>query len=664
MALYWLKAPCADVMKLAFVIYTLSPWSGLARDCARIANHAITNGHDVTVFVARVQDQGADQLPKFAQLKNLQSGGFSNHARMRSFGAQALAQIQSEVFDVSLSFNRLPGFDFYYCADASFVRRARQRHSFAYRITPRYRQLAAAEQAVFGMQATSTVLFVSDALHRQYREQYAVADARSTVLPPFVDPNRSSEVAALPDAAIARATLELPAEGFVVLSVGSGFNTKGVDRSIRAVAALPDELKARVNLIVVGSGKEFALLRLAESLGVKNRVRFVGPADNVPLYMKAADLLLHPARNEASGTVLVEAMQSGLAILCSGICGYAPLVDEAKCGEVLPEPFDQRELDQILVSTLRGLGSSNSGENGQKKALALERVSMPDIVLRLLESPPNINAGDCYLADDLRRGFPELRDFDSAMRLDGEIYRQALGRYTFKIEGAQRNFFVKHHVGVGWGEIFKNLVSLKLPVFGAQAEWQGAHRLRSLGVDTLDAAGFGRKGTNPARQQSFFISRELPASTSLDLLPALVSNQAGDRQTGSDKVVLRERRVLIKRVAQIVRRMHRDGINHRDLYLCHFWLQNGDKPLNQKRLFLIDLHRMQFRSRVPLRWRVKDLGGLYYSASDCGLRKTDLLRFVKDYTGEPLRTSLVRDVALWSAVKIRATRMTKAGKEG
>ena len=630
----------------------------------RIANHAVANGHDIMVFVARVQDQGADQLPKISQLQILQPSGVSNHARMQNFGAQALAQIQSGVFDAALSFNHLPGFNFYFCADASFVCRARVRHSFAYRLISRYRRIAEAERAVFGMQATSTVFFISYALYQQYREQYALADARSVVLPPFLDPDRSSEVAALPDVAIARATLELPAEGFLVLSVGSGFNTKGVDRSIRAVAALPDGLKAQVNLIVVGSGKDTAFVRLANSLGVKNRVRFVGPAHNVPLYMKAADLLLHPARNEASGTVLVEAMQSGLPILCSGICGYAPLVDEAKSGVVLPEPFDQRELDQILISALRGLGSSNSGENGQKKAFALERVSMPDIVLRLLENPPNISPRDCYLADDLKREFPELRDFDSAMRLDGEIYRQALGRHTFRIEGAQKNFFVKHHVGVGWGEIFKNLVSLKLPVLGAQAEWQGAHRLRSLGVNTLDAVGFGRKGVNPARQQSFFISRELPASTSLDLLPALVNYQAGDWQRRSVKLVLHERRVLIKRVAQIVRRMHRGGINHRDLYLCHFWLESGEKPLNQKRLFLIDLHRMQFRSRVPLRWRVKDLGGLYYSASNCGLRKADLFRFVKDYTGEPLRTSLVRDAALWSAVEHRATRMTKAGKEG
>ena len=652
-------ALCADRMKLAFVIYTLSPWSGLARDCARIVNHAITNGHNVTVFVARAQDQGADQLPKFAQLRMLQPRGFSNHTRMRNFGAQVLAQIQSEVFDASLSFNCLSGFSFYFCADASLVCRAQVRHSFVYRFTSRYRRSAEAERAVFGMQATSNLFFISDALRQQYREQYAVADARSIVLPPFVDPNRSSEVAALPDVASARATLELPAEGFVVLSVGSAFNTKGVDRSIRAVAALPDELKARVNLIVLGSGKEFALVRLAKSLGVKNRVRFVGPADNVPLYMKAADLLLHPARNEASGTVLVEAMQSGLAILCSGICGYAPLVDEAKCGVVLPEPFDQRELDQVLVSALRGLGSSNSADNGRKKALALERVSMPGIVLRLLENPPNINAGDCYLADDLKREFPELRDFDSAMRLDGEIYRQALGRHTFKIEGSKKNFFVKQHTGVGWGEILKNLISLKLPVLGAQAEWQGAHRLRSLGIDSLDAVGFGRQGGNPAQQRSFFISRELPSSISLDLLPALVNYQ-----TGTDKLALRERRVLIKRVAQIVRRLHRSGANHRDLYLCHFWLEDSDKALNERRLFLIDLHRMQFRHQVPMRWRVKDLGGLYYSAADCGLSKTDLFRFIREYSGGSLRTSLVQESAMWLAVTHRADRMIRAGKQG
>ncbi|HAY44965.1 MAG TPA: lipopolysaccharide core heptose(I) kinase RfaP [Gammaproteobacteria bacterium] len=654
-------------MRLAFAIYTLSPWSGLAKDCARIAKCAVDRGDQVTVFVTRIVDEALDMLPNDIEVQQLSAPGLSNHARMKHFGAESIERVHSGLFDASISFNRLPGFMFYYCADASFVLRARSRHSRLYRLTSRYRRSTSAERAVFGLTSTCVVFFVSEVLRQQYREVYALADARSVVLPPFISPDRSAILAGLPGVPEARDMLKISIDRLVVLSVGSSFMTKGVDRSIRAIAALPASLKERVMLVVVGSGTEQPLISLAKDLGLPvgsnndatAMIRFVGPSKKVPLYMKAANLLLHPARNEASGTVLVEAMQSGLPVLCSGVCGYAPLVRKVNAGVVLNEPFQQKELNKILAVTLGDLHSSSWGRNGARQIADIEARSMPEIVLNTVQELPRIESTDCYLGEQLKRELPGISDFDSVMNLDGQTFRRALGRHTFKVEGKQKNFFVKTHTGVGWAEICKNLVSLKLPVLGAKPEWQGAHRLRSIGIDTLEAVGFGQSGLNPATRKSFIISDELPESRSLEAWPPLVRYVAC-----SDKQTMLERRKIIRRVANIVRRLHAAGINHRDLYLCHFWLEEGPAELNKKRLFLIDLHRIQIRRQVPFRWLVKDLGGLYYSAADCGLSRTDILRFVCEYSNQPSRQAITKNYKLWRSVIRRADRMIGAAKQG
>ena len=126
------------------------------------------------------------------------------------------------------------------------------------------------------------------------------------------------------------------------------------------------------------------------------------------------------------------------------------------------------------------------------------------------------------------------------------------------------------------------------------------------------------------------------------------------------------RRVLLKRallgqVADIARRMHGAGMNHRDFYLCHFLVRDRDcrrwSGEDALSLVLIDLHRVQRRERVPERWLVKDLGGLLFSALDAGLTRRDLFRFVEAYEGKPWRESLSEKGVFWRKVWRNAVRL-------
>ena len=224
--------------------------------------------------------------------------------------------------------------------------------------------------------------------------------------------------------------------------------------------------------------------------------------------------------------------------------------------------------------------------------------------------------------------------FDVVPGLEGRVIRDKEGRQTLKFELGGKTYYRKLHTGVGWREILKNFSQAKLPVIGARNEWLAINRLSALGLDTLTPVAYGKKGLNPARQKSFLITEELR-----DTLSLAVHTETWPLQPPAPA----QRRALIVKVARIARSLHQAGINHRDLYICHFLLDQskaaGLDPLNP-RLFLVDLHRAQIRQRVPRRWRVKDLASIYFSSLDIGLTRRDVLRFLRVYFDQPLRLTL------------------------
>jgi heptose I phosphotransferase len=226
--------------------------------------------------------------------------------------------------------------------------------------------------------------------------------------------------------------------------------------------------------------------------------------------------------------------------------------------------------------------------------------------------------------------------FAAADALQGEVLRALEGRRTLRTEIAGRGYYAKIHHGIGWREIFKNLLSGRLPVLGAGNEWRALQRLAALGVDTMRAVAFGERGSNPAGQQSFIITEELAPTVSLE-------DFCRDWRVVPPAPTFK--RALIRRVAEMARRMHGGGVNHRDFYICHFLL-HLPVDTSAPRLSLIDLHRAQVREKTPRRWRDKDLAALYFSALDIGLTKRDFLRFLKTYFAAPLRDVLRDESAL------------------
>jgi len=232
--------------------------------------------------------------------------------------------------------------------------------------------------------------------------------------------------------------------------------------------------------------------------------------------------------------------------------------------------------------------------------------------------------------------------FEQVRRLQGQEYRAIANRRTLRIVHGDKGYFVKMHRGAGWAEIIKNLLMLKRPIVSARNEYRAIQQLNMIDIPTMRIVGFGLRGRNPARLESFLMTEELTGMISLEHVC---------REWPNTPPPWHLKKTLIETLACTVRALHTHGINHRDCYLCHFLLDPSvDMPSGRLKLHVIDLHRAQIRRRTPRRWIVKDVAGVWFSAMDIGLTRQDRLRFMRAYAQPPLREILARQSGFWRRV--------------
>lgn len=136
--------------------------------------------------------------------------------------------------------------------------------------------------------------------------------------------------------------------GLRLLAAGRLERQKGFDVLIDAVARARAG-GADVQVDICGEGSQRAALRACiEGRGVGDRVRLLGQRDDVPELMLAADALVHPARWEGFGLVLLEAMRAGLPVLATRVGAIPEVVADERSG-LLVEPDDPAALAAAMA---------------------------------------------------------------------------------------------------------------------------------------------------------------------------------------------------------------------------------------------------------------------------------------------------------------------------
>lgn len=373
-------------MQLAFLLYKYFPFGGLQRDFVRIAQECQRRGHTIRVYTLSWEGE----VPEGFELVKVPVKSLLNHRRYVKFTRWVREDMRRRPVDRVVGFNKMPGLDVYYAADPCYEDKARYLRQRWYRYSPRYRHFSAYERTVFDPQGHTQLLMISAAQQELFKHYYGTPAERFHLLPPGISPDRRApaNAAQLREAARSRFAEEfdLPEDGLLLVQIGSDFHRKGLDRSIQALAALPVELRQRTRLVALGADDPAKMQALADQQGVGAQVFLPGGRNDVPDFLLAGDLLLHPARHENTGTVLLEALVAGLPLLVSEICGYAHHVTDAGCGLVAPEPFDQQAFNGQLAQMLGDDAARTAWQdNALRYAREQDLYSMPrkaaDVIL-------------------------------------------------------------------------------------------------------------------------------------------------------------------------------------------------------------------------------------------------------------------------------------------
>jgi len=175
-----------------------------------------------------------------------------------------------------------------------------------------------------------------------------------------------------------RKSIGVSEDDFMIISVGELNKNKNHQVIIRAIAKLKNK---RIKYVLCGEGPlESELKELAIELDIENQVKFLGFRKDISELMNSADLYSFPSYREGLSLSLMEAMSSGLPVVCSNIRGNSDLMEDGK-GGYLVEPGDVEGFSKYIKELIAGsrLRSEFGGFNHKK----IENYSIENVLCEM-----------------------------------------------------------------------------------------------------------------------------------------------------------------------------------------------------------------------------------------------------------------------------------------
>lgn len=240
-----------------------------------------------------------------------------------------------------------------------------------------------------------------------------------------------------------------------------------------------------------------------------------------------------------------------------------------------------------------------------------------------------------FVGDDWPRN---LLDADLADRVHRKQGR-SIARWTVVGSDHRMVAFVKRHYTHSlWKSLWRKS--------DAMCEWHHLQQAAALGIPVPRAIAVAEWSHWPRQLQSAIVLEELAGMIALHEAIPLAAKLL------PTPVFHRWKAGLIAELVRLTKCLHDRSYYHRDLYLCHFFVQAAsvEQPIDnwRGRVVLIDFHRLARQRVFPVLARAKDLAQLLYSARLPGITLRDVLRFWRLYRGGQ-RQPLLRRLVEWKA---------------
>ena len=350
-------------MKLCIVTHSVTPGDGQGRVNYEIAQAALRRGHALTILASHIAPELQSQvqwvpiavgkLPT-EFLRNLafarQSDRWLHHHRHQYDLVLSNGAITPAPSDINT---------------AHFVHSTWLRspyHTLRYRCDPYglYQWLYTALNARWEKRAfarSKTVVAVSEQVRTELESLGLERDHIQVILN-GVDPDEFAPAQG------DRAALGLP-QGVLLGLFAGDIRTprKNLDTVLQAMVAV-----SQVHLAVAGDATGSPFVALAHSLGLGDRVHFLGYRRDMAQLMQGVDFFVFPSRYETFGLVVLEAMASGLPVITAATTGAAALVTP-DTGFVLGHPDDIAALQAALAQMTDAEVRSRLGTTARQVAL-------------------------------------------------------------------------------------------------------------------------------------------------------------------------------------------------------------------------------------------------------------------------------------------------------
>jgi glycosyltransferase involved in cell wall biosynthesis len=182
-----------------------------------------------------------------------------------------------------------------------------------------------------------------------------------------------------------RATLGVNADEFLWFGAGRLQPQKDWRTLLSAVAALPSADRARGRWVIAGEGPQYDELVLqAKTLGVDDRVTFLGPRGDVPDLLSACDAVVLTSVFEGLPNVVLEAMAAKRPIVATRVGGVPELVDDGGTGDVVA-PSDPAAIAGAMSRMMQRSDDARAEMGERAHRLVLEQYTVDSVMTRWCE---------------------------------------------------------------------------------------------------------------------------------------------------------------------------------------------------------------------------------------------------------------------------------------
>ncbi|MBI2027352.1 MAG: glycosyltransferase [Deltaproteobacteria bacterium] len=345
-------------MHVALVLMKYNPYGGYERQASLLADYLLEQGMEVTVFSSSWPDHLQKNI-QFVRVPLIHGSAFLKVLSFALFSQWRLLQFKKHI-DCVIAFDRtfvIP--DVYRAGNACHrewlefrKKRAKFRDFLSLSLNLINPVINFVESKMFAgiKKKEACVVTLSSRGCAQIQRHFSLdSDLFRVIAPAIKNQNQIEAYRALKRTEF-RNKFSLKSSDLVLLHVGSGFDIKGLDQTIAALSLLPENLRRKTYLMVVGrNSKRLKYYKqLCADHAVLDRVKFVGGVSNIEDFYSMADIFVLPSLFETFCVSVLEALSYGLPVIIGEGAGITDLLQIKEITHVIPVPANPKLICDLI----------------------------------------------------------------------------------------------------------------------------------------------------------------------------------------------------------------------------------------------------------------------------------------------------------------------------